>query len=383
MSVGGPGRAGGPSSEPDAGDHAWMARALEVAARGLGLTSPNPAVGAVLVRDGALVGEGAHLRAGGPHAEVAALAQAGDAARGATCYVTLEPCAHHGRTPPCVEALIAAGVARVVAACQDPNPRVNGRGLATLAAAGLAVTVGVAEAEARAINRAFFTRVTTGRPHVTLKAAMTLDGKIAAWDGASRWITGEAARREGHRLRFLADAILVGIGTVLHDDPALTIRLPDVPPKEPLRVVVDSRLRTPPTAQILRVGSPARTIVAGAAPEPRRRAQALRSLGVQVLELPRAPESRRVGLPALLARLAELDVVGVLAEGGAEIGAGLLDAGLVDRVAFFIAPRLLGGRSAPGPLGGVGRALKDAVSLTGVTYRQIGEDVLIEGDVAR
>jgi len=383
MPVSIPGQAGAPSSEPDGGDQVWMARALSLAARGLGLTSPNPAVGAVLVRDGGLVGEGAHLRAGGPHAEVAALAQAGGAARGATCYVTLEPCAHHGRTPPCVEALIAAGVARVVAACQDPNPRVNGRGLAALAEAGIAVTVGVGEAEARALNRAFFTRVTTGRPHVTLKAAMTLDGKIAAWDGTSRWITGEAARREGHRLRFLADAVLVGIGTVLRDDPALSVRLPEVPPKEPLRVVADSRLRTPPAAQILRAGTPARTIVAGTAPIPRRRADALRSLGVQVFELPRERESRRVSLPALLAKLAELDVVAVLAEGGAELGAGLLDAGLVDRVAFFVAPRLLGGRSAPGPLGGVGRALKEAVNLTGLTYRPIGEDLLIEGDVAR
>jgi diaminohydroxyphosphoribosylaminopyrimidine deaminase/5-amino-6-(5-phosphoribosylamino)uracil reductase len=383
MSVGGPVQAGGSSSEPDASDLAWMARALEQAFRGLGLTSPNPAVGAVLVRDGVLVGEGAHLRAGGPHAEVAALAQAGDAAQGATCYVTLEPCAHHGRTAPCVDALIAAGVARVVAACRDPNPLVDGRGLAALAAAGITATVGVGAAEARALNRAFFTRVATGRPHITLKAAMTLDGKIAAWDGASRWITGEAARREGHRLRFLADAILVGVGTVLQDDPALTVRLPAVPPKEPLRVVADSRLRTPPTAQILRAGTPARTIVAGVAPQPRRRAETLRGLGVHVLELPRAPESRRVSLPALLAKLGELDVVSVLVEGGGELGASLLDAGLVDRVAFFVAPRLLGGRSAPGPLGGVGRALKEAVSLTGVTYRPIGEDLLIEGDVAR
>src|SRR5262245_4765601 len=371
----------GPPPEADASDAAWMARALALAARGLGLTSPNPAVGAVFVRDGRLLGEGAHMRAGGPHAEVVALAQAGEAARGATCYVTLEPCAHHGRTPPCADALVAAGVARVVAACQDPDPRVNGRGIAALEAAGVAVTLGPGEAEARALNRAFFTRVATGRPHVTLKSAMTLDGKIAAWDGASRWITGEEARREAHRLRFLADAVLVGIGTVLRDDPALTVRLTDVPAKEPLRVVVDSRLRTPPGAQVLRAGTPGRTIVAGAAPVPRRRAAALREAGAQVLELPR--EGRRVSLAALLARLADLDVVAVLAEGGAEIGAGLLDAGLVDRVAFFVAPRLLGGRSAPGPLGGVGRALKEAISLTALTYRTIGEDLLIEGDVIR
>lgn len=362
-------------------DSPFMARALALAARGLGLTSPNPAVGAVLVRDGAVVGEGAHMRAGGPHAEVAALAEAGEAARAATCYVTLEPCAHHGRTPPCADALIAAGVARVVAACRDPNPRVDGRGLARLREAGIEVTVGVGETEARALNRAFFTFVTTGRPHVTLKSAMTLDGKIAAWDGTSRWITAEAARAEAHCLRFRADALLVGVGTVLRDDPALTVRLPDAPPKEPARVVADSRLRTPLGAQVVQAGDPSRTILACAAPAPRRRASALRERGVRVLELP--ADGRRVDLRALLRALAELDVVAVLAEGGAELAAALLDAGLVDRVAFFVAPRLLGGRTAPGPLGGVGRALKEAVSVHGLSYRMIGEDLLLEGDVRR
>ena len=363
---------------PDAG---FMARALELAAGGLGLTSPNPAVGAVLVRDGVIVGEGFHERAGGPHAEAVALARAGAAARGATCYVTLEPCAHHGRTPPCADALVTAGVARVVAACPDPNPRVDGRGFARLRAAGIDVTVGPGEAEARALNRAFFTFVTAGRPHVTLKSAMTLDGRIAAWDGTSRWITGEVARAEAHRLRFLADAVLVGIGTVLRDDPELTVRLPGTPAKEPYRVVADSRLRTPPDAQVLRAGDPSRTIVACRAPAPRRRAAGLRERGARVLELP--GEGRRVDLRALLKTLGELDVVAVLAEGGAELGAGLLDAGLVDRVAFFVAPRLLGGRTAPGPLGGVGRSLKDAVSVTALSYRIVGEDLLIEGDVAR
>lgn len=357
-----------------------MARALRLAESGLGLTSPNPAVGAVLVRDGVVVGEGAHRRAGGPHAEAVALAAAREAARGATCYVSLEPCAHHGRTPPCVEALVAAGVARVVVACQDPDPRVDGRGLARLRAAGIEVSVGVAEGEARALNRAFFTFVTTGRPHVTLKSAMTLDGKIAAWDGASRWITGEAARVEAHRMRVLADAILVGIGTVLRDDPELTVRLPEAPAKEPLRVVADTRLRIPVEARCLSSGDPARTIVACGVPAPARRAAALRARGGRVLELPRA--ERRVDLRALLGELARLDVVAVLAEGGGELGAALLDAGLVDRVAFFLAPRLLGGRTAPGPVGGVGRALKEALSVTGLTVRQFGEDLLLEGDVA-
>ncbi|HEV8310948.1 MAG TPA: bifunctional diaminohydroxyphosphoribosylaminopyrimidine deaminase/5-amino-6-(5-phosphoribosylamino)uracil reductase RibD [Methylomirabilota bacterium] len=362
-------------------DAGWMARALSLAERGLGLTSPNPAVGAVLVRDGTVVGEGWHRAAGGPHAEAAALVAAGEAARGATCYVTLEPCAHHGRTPPCADALIEAGVIRVVAACLDPNPLVDGRGLARLQAAGIEVAIGVGEPEARALNRAFFTFVTAGRPHVTLKSAMTLDGKIAAWDGASRWITGDAAREEAHRLRFRADAILVGIGTVLRDDPELTVRLPGAPAKEPYRVVADSRLRTPADARVLRAGDPSRTIVACGAPAPTARAAGLRATGARVLELPR--DGRRVDLGALLRALGELGVVSVLAEGGAELGAGLCEAGLVDRVAFFVAPRLLGGRTAPGPVGGAGRALKESVTLAGVTYRRIGEDLLIEADVAR
>jgi diaminohydroxyphosphoribosylaminopyrimidine deaminase / 5-amino-6-(5-phosphoribosylamino)uracil reductase len=362
-------------------DLAFMTRALGLAARGLGLTSPNPAVGAVLVRDGVVVGEGTHLRAGGPHAEAVALTAAGEAARGTTCYVTLEPCAHHGRTSPCADALIAAGVARVVAASGDPDARVDGRGFERLRAAGVAVTIGVAEAEARALNRAFFTFVATGRPHVTLKSAMTLDGRIAAWDGTSRWITGEAAREEAHRLRFQADAILVGVGTVLRDDPELTVRLPGAPAKEPLRVVADTRLRTPPGARLIRAGEPGRAILACAAPPPARRAAALRAAGARVLGLPR--NERRIELRALLAELAALGVIGVLAEGGAELGAALLDAGLVDRVAFFVAPRLLGGRTAPGPLGGVGRALKEAVGVAGLTFRRVGEDLLLEGDVAR
>jgi diaminohydroxyphosphoribosylaminopyrimidine deaminase/5-amino-6-(5-phosphoribosylamino)uracil reductase len=358
-----------------------MARALALAARGIGLTSPNPAVGAVIVRDGAVVGEGWHRKAGAPHAEAEGLAAAGDRARGATCYVTLEPCAHQGRTPPCADALIAAGVARVVVACRDPHPLVDGRGLARLRAAGVEVSIGAGEAEARALNRAFFAAVAARRPHVTLKSAMTLDGKIAAWDGESRWISGEAARREAHRLRFAADALLVGIGTVLRDDPELTVRLPDAPPKEPFRVVADTRLRIPPDARLLRAGDPGRAVVACAAPAPARRAKALRDAGARVLEVPR--DGRRVDLRALLGALRELDVVGVLAEGGAELGAALLEAGLVDRVAFFVAPRLLGGRTAPGPLGGVGRALKEAVAVSDMTVRSIGEDLLVEADVPR
>lgn len=361
-------------------DGDWMERALALAATGLGLTSPNPVVGAILVREGAIVGEGAHLRAGAPHAEAVALAAAGPLARGATCYVTLEPCAHHGRTPPCADALIAAGVSRVVVACRDPNPVVDGRGVERLRRAGVTVDAGLYEEEARRLNRAFFAFVATGRPHVTLKTAMTLDGKIAGTDGHSRWITGEEARAEVHRMRFVADAILVGIGTVLQDDPELTVRAPGVPPKEPLRVVVDSRLRIPGDARVLRVGAPQRTLVACVAPEPAR-AASLRARGILVTAFP--AEDGRVDLRALLRDLGRRDIMAVLAEGGGELGAALLAAGLVDRVAFFVAPRLLGGRSGPGPIGGTGRRLEEAIGLVDVSHRRIGDDLLIEADVAR
>ena len=368
-----------PSGERDA---LWMDRALRLAAEGFGRTSPNPMVGAVLIRNERVVGEGAHLRAGEPHAEAIALAAAGDAARGATCYVSLEPCAHDGRTPPCADALVRAGIARVVAACRDPNPRVDGRGLARLRAAGVDVTVGVREAEARALNRAFICAVTDGRPHVTLKAALTLDGKIAAADGSSRWITGEAARLEGHRLRFAADAVLVGIGTVLADDPRLTVRHPELPAKEPWRVVADSRLRIRADAEVLRSGDPRRAIVACVAPAPAGPAAAIRARGARVLELP-GDDDGRVDLRALLEALRALDVIAVLAEGGGELGGALAEAHLVDRVAFFVAPRLLGGRDAPGPVGGRGRSLKDALGLVNVETRRVGDDLLIEADVAR
>jgi diaminohydroxyphosphoribosylaminopyrimidine deaminase/5-amino-6-(5-phosphoribosylamino)uracil reductase len=361
-------------------DALWMDRALRLAEQGVGRTSPNPMVGAVLVRDGRMVGEGAHLRAGGPHAEAVALEAAGPAARGATCYVTLEPCAHVGRTPPCADALVRAGVARVVAACRDPHHLVDGRGLARLQAAGVAVRVGVREAEARALNRAFLCAVTEGRPHVTLKAAMTLDGKIAAADGASRWITGEAARLDAHRLRFAADAVLVGIGTVLADDPRLSVRHPGLPSKDPFRVVADSRLRIPAEARVLRSGDPGRAVVACVAPAPAGPAAGLRGRGVRVLELP--GDDGRVDLRALLEALRALDVIAVLAEGGGELGGALAEASLVDRVAFFVAPRLLGGREAPGPLGGRGRPLKEALALVHVTTRWLGDDLLIEADVA-
>lgn len=362
-------------------DAAWMGRALELAALGRGLTSPNPMVGAVLVRDGIVVGEGWHQRAGGPHAEVEALTRAGTRARGATLYINLEPCVHHGRTPPCAPALIEAGLTRVVAALEDPDPRVAGRGLAALRAAGVAIETGLRADEAARLNRVFVTSVREGRPHVTLKAAASLDGRIADAHGASRWITGEPARAEAHRLRAESDAIVVGITTALRDDPALTVRLPQPWPREPWRIVLDSHARLPTDARVIREATPARAIVAVTDAAPAERVSGLVAAGATVLRV--AARHGRVDVQALLGELFAREVRGVLVEGGGEVLASFVDAGLVDRVALFLAPILLGGRSAPALLGGTGRELKAAARLEALEVRRVGEDLLVEGDVVR
>jgi diaminohydroxyphosphoribosylaminopyrimidine deaminase/5-amino-6-(5-phosphoribosylamino)uracil reductase len=362
-------------------DAAFMRRALELAERGRGLTSPNPMVGAVLVRDGRVVGEGAHLRAGGPHAEIAALQAAGAAARGATLYVTLEPCAHQGRTPPCAPVAAAAGVARVVAALSDPNPLVAGGGAARLREAGVAVEIGLLAEEAERQNRAWLSAVREHRPHVTLKAAATLDGKLADIHGGSTWITGEPARLHAHRLRAEADAVVVGVTTALRDDPQLTVRLPEPWPREPYRVVLDTHARLPAQARVIQAGTPARALVAVGAEAPAARVAALRAAGATVLRLP--TREGRVDPSALLRRLFELEVRAVLVEGGGETHAAFADAGLVDRVALFLAPLLLGGREATGVLGGRGRDLKDALRLSPPVVTRLGDDLLLEADILR
>ncbi len=356
-----------------------MAEALALAARARGLTSPNPMVGAIVVRDALVAGRGFHARAGAPHAEIEALRESSDLAKGATLYVTLEPCNHAGRTPPCVDAILSAGIRRVVAATSDPNPRVRGEGAEALRRAGVDVFVGCLESEARTLNRVFFTAVEGLRPHVTLKCAMTLDGKIAASDRSSRWITGEAARREAHRLRSESDAIVVGIGTVLADDPALTVRLDPAWPREPWRVVVDSRCRLPLTARLIAAGDPGRVLVAVADDAPAHHVEALASRGVMVLHC--KSRDGRVDVSDLCGRLFALDIHGVLLEGGSELSWAFLEAGLVDRVAVFVAPMLLGGAGAPTPVGGRGLALGDALRLRSVEVRPVGEDWLIEGEV--
>ncbi len=336
-----------------------MARAFDLAARALGRTAPNPPVGAVVVRDGAIVGEGHHLAAGQPHAETVALAEAGERARGATLFVSLEPCAHQGRTPPCAEAIIAAGVAEVRYAVDDPDPRVSGRGHRALEAAGVRVVAGERRTDGSELLRGYLTRQRAGRPWVTAKYAMSLDGKIATRTGDSRWISGEASRRYAHALRDRADAVVVGIGTVLADDPSLTVRPAPPDGRQPRRVVVDSRLRLPPGAAL--AGPP---LAPGATvayvehqdpgdPDRGRRAALLRERGLELLPLPADPAGR-VDLPALLSELGRRGMNEVLVEGGGELLAGLLEAGLVDEVEACVAPVLIGGAGAPTPLRGRG-----------------------------
>ena len=317
-------------------DAAHMARALELARRGLFTTDPNPRVGCVIADGERVIGEGWHERAGGPHAEVAALAAADAPVRGATAYVTLEPCSHQGRTPPCADALIAAGIGRVVYAMRDPNPKVDGGGAAKLAAAGVRVEGGLLEAESRALNAGFVSRMTRGRPWVTVKLAASLDGGTALPGGESRWITGEAARDDVQQLRARSSAVMTGSGTVLADDPRLDVRLPGAT-RQPLRVVLDSNLRTPPAARIL---APPGAALLLCTAEDGDRAGALRAAGAEVARV--ASADGRVDLAAALALLASREVNELLVECGAGLAGAFLAAGLVDELLLYVAPTLLG-----------------------------------------
>lgn len=321
-----------------AADHEFMARALRLAESGLYSATPNPRVGCVLVRDGRIVGEGWHEKAGGPHAEVHALQSAGDLARGATAYVTLEPCSHHGRTPPCCEALLAAGIERVVAAMQDPNPLVAGQGLAWLRDAGLAVDCGLLANEARELNIGFVSRMERGRPWVRLKAAASLDGRTALENGSSQWITGPDARRDGHRWRARACAILTGIGTVRDDDPQLTVRDVETA-RQPLRVVVDSRLEIDPSARVLQGGR----VLVVAAVENHLLASIIEARGAEVIFLPN--DAGKVDLQALMRELAKRGINELHVEAGFKLNGSLLREGLVDELVLYLAPSLLGDAS--------------------------------------
>lgn len=368
-------------------DLAMMDLALAQARRASGRTAPNPAVGAVLVRGNDILGQGATEPPPGRHAEIVALDEAGEAARGAELFVTLEPCSLHGRTPPCVDALIAAGVRRVVIGTFDPNPAVNGAGARALSEAGSTVDVGCRAIQAREQIAGFATRLRLGRPRVTAKYAMTLDGKIATRTGHARWISSPESRADGHLVRDRIDAILVGVGTVLADDPQLTTRLPAEQcgyggPHSPLRVILDSRLRTPPSTKLLASETPGCTrIYATEAAEPERRA-ALEQAGATVVILPAV--DGQVDPAAVLADLGTLGMNDLLIEGGSAVHGAFIDAGLVDRVQVYVAPLIVGGASAPGPVGGAGVAtMPEAWRLTNITTRQVGPDLVIEGDLER
>jgi diaminohydroxyphosphoribosylaminopyrimidine deaminase/5-amino-6-(5-phosphoribosylamino)uracil reductase len=360
----------------DAADSSWMAQALRLAERGLDTTSPNPRVGCVIVKDGAVVGEGWHERAGEPHAEPLALRAAGERARGATAYVTLEPCSHFGRTPPCADALVAAGIARVVVAMQDPNPLVSGNGIAKLRKAGIEVECGVMEATASELNPGFVSRMTRGLPWVRSKIAASLDGRTALANGVSQWITGPEARQDVQRWRARSCAVLTGIGTVLADDPQLNVRDPDCT-HQPLRVVLDSCLRTPPSAKILSGGS----VLIYTATQDAARIGALEAAGAQVAVLPAI--GRQVDLLAMLRELAQRGINEVLVEAGATLNGALLRAGCVDELILYLAPQLLGdaarGLVALGEL----TALDQRVALVWRDVRQVGGDLRLMARVGQ
>src|SRR5512133_1475414 len=353
-------------------DLKYMKRALTLARRGIGKTSPNPAVGCVIVKDGTVVGEGWHRKAGSPHAEIHALEMAGDAARGADVYVTLEPCCHTGKTPPCSEALIKAGVRRVVAGMSDPNPQVNGGGLAVLKQAGIKASCGVLEDDCRAINRPFTKHITTGMPYVTYKCATTLDGNIATITGESRWISCEESRKHVHRMRARIDAIMVGVDTVIADNPQLTVR--HVRGKNPLRVIVDTRLRTPESVNVLNGHRTAKTIIATTETNPRVHARYLKQ-GVAIIVCEEL--DGRVSMQDLLQKLGAMGVQSILLEGGGRLAGDMLQHGLIDDLVFFVAPKIIGNNGfAPFALEGI-TSMDQAVRLEFIDVSRSGVDLMI------
>ena len=368
-------------------DRAFMERALELARRALGHTSPNPVVGAVVVRDGIVVGEGFHRRAGSEHAEVEAIRQAGEAAAGATLYVTLEPCNHVGRTGPCTGAILAAGVKEVFFAVPDPMNHGTTRGRDHLLRAGLIIHAGLCEKEARYDNRFFLHASATSesgrRPWVIAKFACSLDGRIATATGESQWITGEASRRRAHELRALVDAVAVGSGTVLADDPQLTVRLKNIDVLHPTRIVLDGRGRTPPTSKLLVNCQDIRTIIATTQTSPAAWREEMSSRGAEVLLIP-VDESESLRIPLLLTELGHRDIQSMMVEGGATVLGGFFDAGLVDEVWAFVAPMLIGGEKAPGSIAGRGaQTLNDVLRLEYIRMENLGADLLIRGLVQK
>lgn len=356
-------------------DSHFMRAALTLARRGLGTVWPNPTVGCVLVKDGEVAGRGWTQPGGRPHGETEALARAGARAKGATAYVSLEPCCHHGKTPPCADALIAAGIARAVVTVEDPDPRVAGRGIARLREAGITVDLGLHAEEASEINAGFFTRLVKGRPLVTLKLATTLDGKIATATGESRWITGEPARNRAHLLRATHDAVMVGVATVVTDDPLLTCRLPGLEGRSPVRIIVDGGLRVPLTAKLIAEARDVPTWIIHRPGVDPARLQAIRDCGVEPIEAP-ISKSAEMNLTVAFTELGKRGLTRVLVEGGSRLAGGLLEADLVDRLAWFQAPSLLGGDALPAVEAFGVTALASAPRFRRLALEELGADLL-------
>ncbi|MGN8833986.1 bifunctional diaminohydroxyphosphoribosylaminopyrimidine deaminase/5-amino-6-(5-phosphoribosylamino)uracil reductase RibD [Allisonella histaminiformans] len=360
-------------------DRKYMARALQLALRGAGHTRPNPMVGAVLVKDGRIIGEGWHKQYGGPHAEVNAFASATEDPEGATLYVSLEPCSHYGKTPPCADLIIRKKVARVVAALEDPNPLVSGRGFRKLRANGIRVTVGVLAEEARHINDVFLTYVTRKRPFVLYKAAMSLDGKIACHTGESQWISSEKSREEVQRLRGILSGIMVGAGTVIADNPRLTCRMEEY--ENPARIIVDGKLRVPLESRIFH--EPGRNIILTTSEASPEKKKALENLGVELIEAD-SEEPGKVDLKSAMLALGIKGIDGILLEGGPTLAASALEAGIIDAVRFYIAQKIIGGREAPSPFAGTGAAhMNEVVPLTDAVYGTSGDDLWIQAYIQR
>lgn len=360
-------------------DRKYMARALQLALRGAGHTRSNPMVGAVLVKDGRIIGEGWHKQYGGPHAEVNAFASATEDPEGATLYVSLEPCSHYGKTPPCADLIIRKKVARVVAALEDPNPLVSGRGFRKLRANGIRVTVGVLAEEARHINDVFLTYVTRKRPFVLYKAAMSLDGKIACHTGESQWISSEKSREEVQRLRGILSGIMVGAGTVIADNPRLTCRMEEY--ENPARIIVDGKLRVPLESRIFH--EPGRNIILTTSEASLEKKEALKNLGVELIEAD-SEEPGKVDLKSAMLALGIKGIDGILLEGGPTLAASALEAGIIDAVRFYIAQKIIGGREAPSPFAGTGAAhMNEVVPLTDAVYGTSGDDLWIQAYIQR
>ncbi|MGE5404603.1 MAG: bifunctional diaminohydroxyphosphoribosylaminopyrimidine deaminase/5-amino-6-(5-phosphoribosylamino)uracil reductase RibD [Candidatus Saccharibacteria bacterium] len=356
----------------------YMQRALQLAALALGRTSPNPVVGSVVVKDGKIIGEGYHKKAGTPHAEVLALQEAGEAARGASLYVTLEPCDHKGKTPPCTQAIINAGIKKVFVATLDPNPLVSGKGIKRLREAGIEVCTGLLEREAQELNEFFFKYITQGKPFLALKTAMSIDGKIATRNGDSRWVTNEKSRLFVHELRDTYDAILVGVGTILRDDPMLNTRLPKNDARSPVRLVIDGRLETPIASQVVRTAHKQKTIMYTCSRAEKARIEELKSLGVEVVVLGEQPG--RIPLEEVLKDVAQKGLMSVLLESGGRINAYAIENKLVDKVYWFIAPKIIGGETAMSPVAGTGiDHMHNALKLNNIRVRNFDDDLLVVG----